>query len=77
MRRWTSRKFILALAAELGALAVLIWPRHADAITGVVESLAALLVALLSALGYLTVEGAVEKARAERDRGMRESRPGE
>lgn len=63
MKRWTSRKFLMALAAQLGGLAVLIWPSRAAEVAGLIESLAALLVAAMSALGYIAVEGAIDKAR--------------
>lgn len=64
MKRWTSRKFLMAVAAQIAALAVLLWPDRADAVAGAIESVAALLVAVLSALGYITVEGSIDKTRA-------------
>lgn len=64
MQRFLSRKFITAFAAQLAGLFVLIWPGHASAITSGFESLAGLVVALLAALGYVTAEAAVDRARA-------------
>lgn len=65
MQRYLSRKFLLALAAQLAGLAVLIWPEHEQSILAGAEAIVALAVVLLSTLGYLTAEAAVDRKRAQ------------
>ena len=67
MKRFASRKFIMALAAQVGALVVLIWPEHEATVMATVEALAALAVSLGSALGYVAAESSVDRARAVGD----------
>lgn len=62
--RWMSRKFLLALAAQVTAMLVLAWPQHAGPIAEAAEAVTALAVIALSALGYLAAEGGVDRARA-------------
>ena len=70
MKRFMSRKFILALAAQLTGLAVLFWPQHADGIAAAIESVAGLVIVLGSSLGYLAAESSVDRAgSAERSDG--------
>jgi len=64
-KRWTSRKFLVSLAAQVTAIAVLLWPEHESAIVEASRSVTALVVLALSALGYLAAEGSVDRARAE------------
>ncbi len=64
MNRFTSRKFIVAAVAQLAGLAMLIWPAQAEGIAAAADSIAALLVIALSALGYLGAEASVDRARA-------------
>lgn len=59
--RWTSRKFLLSLATQLTAIAVLLWPEHQSAIAQASESVAALLVLLLSSLGYVSAEASLDR----------------
>jgi len=63
-KRWTSRKFLVSLAAQVTAIAVLLWPEHESAIVEASRSVTALVVLALSALGYLAAEGSVDRARA-------------
>lgn len=63
MRRFTSRKFIAAFAAQVAAMAVLFWPEHESAITQTINHLAALVVLLGSALGYVAAEASVDRHR--------------
>ena len=58
--RWTSRKFILSAAAQVAALLVLLWPAHQSAIVEACRNGGALLVMLLSALGYVKAEAAID-----------------
>lgn len=60
--RWTSRKFLVAVTTQLAALAVLIWPQRGDAILAAGQSVAALLVMLLSGMGYVSAEASVDRA---------------
>lgn len=64
VRRWTSRKFLTALGAQIAALLVLLWPGQEEAITEAVRSGVSLLVLGLSALGYISGEASVDRARA-------------
>jgi len=64
MQRFLSRKFIAAFSAQLAGLSVLIWPEQEAAINAGFESLTGLIVTLLAALGYITAEAAVDRARA-------------
>lgn len=63
MKRFTSRKFITTLAAQLAALSVLFWPEHESIITQGLDHLAALVVLLGSALGYVAAEASVDRRR--------------
>ncbi len=65
MSRYLSRKFLMALAAQIGALVVLIWPEHEVTVMTTVEAVAALVVSLGSALGYVAAESSIDRKRAE------------
>ena len=58
--RWTSRKFLLSVIAQIAALLVLLWPEHQSAIVESCRNGGALLVMLLSALGYVKAEAAID-----------------
>ena len=62
-RRWTSRKFLLSLAAQATAVAVLLWPEHESVIVETSRSVTALVVLLLTTLGYITAEASVDRRR--------------
>ncbi|MCC7145146.1 MAG: hypothetical protein IT443_01735 [Phycisphaeraceae bacterium] len=62
--RWTSRKFLLSLSAQIAAILVLVWPQRQSEIVEACQSITALVVVGLSTLGYLQAEGAVDKQRA-------------
>lgn len=64
MNRFTSRKFILALSAQVIALLALFMPEHATAATEIVTNATALLLSLGAAAGYIHAEGKVDAARA-------------
>lgn len=66
MSRFASRKFITTLAAQIAALMVLMWPQHESSIVATVDAAAALIVALGAALGYVTSEASIDRARVER-----------
>lgn len=59
--RFTSRKFIMALAAQVVALATLLWPEHSSAVSEVTTNLAALLVSILGILGYIKAEASIDR----------------
>lgn len=62
-RRWTSRKFITAMAAQITAVVVLLWPEHESVIVEASKSITALVVLGLSALGYVYAEASVDRQR--------------
>ncbi len=62
MHRFTSRKFLTTLAAQVAALLVLFWPEQRDSIVQAVEGVAALVVLGLSALGYVSAEASIDRA---------------
>ena len=64
--RWKSRKFITTLAAQVAAILVLLMPEHGGQITQAVESVTAMIVLLLSALGYISAEASIDRAGVER-----------
>ena len=61
--RWTSRKFLMTLSVQVAAIAVLWWPEHEAAIVEATRSATALIVLLLSSLGYVTAEASVDRQR--------------
>lgn len=61
--RWTSRKFLLSLSAQLTAVAVLLWPEHESAIVEASRSITALVVLVLASLGYVQAEASIDRAR--------------
>lgn len=63
-RRWTSRKFLLSLSVQITAVAVLLWPEHESAIVEVGRSATALIVMLLSGLGYVSAEASLDRRGA-------------
>ncbi len=63
--RWMSRKFLLSLSVQVTAIAVLLWPEHEPAIVESSRSITALAVLLLSSLGYVSAEAAVDRKRAD------------
>jgi uncharacterized membrane protein len=65
-KRWLSRKFIVSLAAQGAAIAALIWPGHEDAIYSAAQSIVALVVLALSALGYVRIEGGLDRQALEK-----------
>lgn len=62
--RWTSRKFLISLCVQVTAIAVLVWPEHESAIVEAGRSITALVVMLLSGLGYVTAEASLDRRRA-------------
>jgi uncharacterized membrane protein len=64
-KRWLSRKFVVSVASQGAALLVLIWPGQEEAIFSAAQSIAALAVLVLSALGYVRVEGGLDRQALE------------
>lgn len=58
--RWTSRKFIMAMSAQLTSMIVLMWPGHENAIVEVSTSVTSLLVILATSLGYVLAEASID-----------------
>lgn len=65
--RWTSRKFILALSAQLTSIIVLMWPGHESAIVEASTSVTSLLVILVTSLGYVTAEASIDARHVSGD----------
>ena len=64
--RWTSRKFLITLATQVTAIAVLAWPGHESVIVEASESITALVVLALSTLGYVHAEASVDRVLPDR-----------
>jgi hypothetical protein len=62
--RWTSRKFLMALSAQVTALVVLMWPGQESAIVEASTSITSLLVVLATSLGYVASEAAIDARKA-------------
>ncbi len=65
MKRFASRKFIMALAAQVVALTAMLWPEYEDQVSMVIQSTAALVVAALTAAGYIHAEASIDRAGAQ------------
>ncbi len=65
MKKFTSRKFITTLAAQVASLLVLFWPEHQDTIAQAVQGTAALIVLGISSLGYVSSEASIDRSRYE------------
>ena len=63
MNRWTSRKFLMSVGAQIAALVVLLNPTQGQAIVEIGQTVAALGVSLLSALGYVSNEASIDRLR--------------
>jgi hypothetical protein len=68
--RWKSRKFIVTVATQVAALAVMLFPEKQGVIEAWAQTLVPLAVMLLSALGYVTAEASVDRARAPGEPGV-------
>lgn len=66
-RKYTSRKFITALAAQTAAIAVLFWPDQQDAIVEAAQAVAALVALVASGIGYAMAEASVDRAASKED----------
>lgn len=62
--RWTSRKFIMAVSAQLTSMIVLFWPGHESAIVEASTSITSLLVILVTSLGYVAAEASIDARNA-------------
>ena len=60
LERLSSRKFLTAIAVQVAAIAALFWPEHATAASEMVLRIAALATMLLAALGYGSIEAALD-----------------
>ena len=63
--RLTSRKFIVALAAQIAAVAALFWPEHESALAEAATRIAALATLLLAAFGYGKIEADLDAANRQ------------
>jgi len=66
LQRIASRKFLLALAAQIAAVVAVFWPASDNQIADAAQRIAGLVVLLLAALGYGTIEAGVDKAAVEK-----------
>ena len=64
LMRISSRKFLTALAVQAASVAALFAPGHEDAYAAAAVRVAALVTMLLAAVGYGTIEAAVDKSAA-------------
>lgn len=65
LEKFTSRKFLVTLLAQIAGLLILFLPEHTDQINQGVNTFGALALMVLSAIGYLKAEGAVDAAKAK------------
>lgn len=63
MSKWTSRKFLVTLGAQVTALVALLWPGQEAAIAEVGRTVTALVLALLTTCGYVKTEGELDRER--------------
>lgn len=63
MSRFLSRKFLVALGAQVAGLLTLIWPNQSEPITAAVQAVVAMVVVLASALGYVSAEASIDRTR--------------
>ena len=62
LQRISSRKFLLALAAQVAAVVAIFVPAQGNQIADAAQRIAALVVLLLAGLGYGVIEADVDKA---------------
>ena len=65
--RFTSRKFVVSFLTQITAILVLLFPGQGEVIGQASESVTALVVILLSSLGYITVEGAIDRKSRDKE----------
>ena len=65
--RWTSRKFIMAISAQITSVIVLLWPAHQSAIVEAATSVTSLLVILATSLGYVAAEASIDARKRPGD----------
>ena len=75
MTRWTSRKFLLSVSVQATAIAVLLWPQHESAIVEAGRSITALVVLLLSGLGYVSAEASIDRSGQASDQDPAKPQP--
>lgn len=64
LQRISSRKFLTVLAVQVAGVLALFWPTQQDALNSAAVQIAALVTMLLAALGYGTIEAAVDRKTA-------------
>jgi len=67
LQRISSRKFLLALAAQLAAVIAVFWPAQGNQVADAAQRIAGLVVLLLAGLGYGVIEADVDKAALPKD----------
>ena len=60
--KWTSRKFWTAIVGQVVGIVALIWGAST---AGQVEAIAGAVIIIISTLGYLKVEGDIDRERAK------------
>ncbi len=68
--RWASRKFIVAVSAQITALIVLMWPGQEHEIIEASRSITSLVVVLATSLGYIVAEASIDARKASADSGQ-------
>jgi hypothetical protein len=62
LQRISSRKFLTAVTVQAAAIAAFFWPAHASALNEMAVRIAALATLLLAAVGYGSIESALDEA---------------
>lgn len=65
IQRFTQRKFLTMLIAQIAGLVVLFLPDKEDTIRAAAENIGALLLMGMGAFGYMQAEGKIDAARVE------------
>ena len=65
LQRISSRKFLIALAVQVSAVATVFWPQHESALESAAVQIAGLATMLLAAMGYGVIEASIDKSAGE------------
>lgn len=67
-RRWTSRKFLISLAASVGGVVAVFFPSHESEIANAAQQIGGLVAMALSAFGFVQGEAKVDAEREKSNR---------
>ena len=62
--RWASRKFWLAVSAQVTGVFVLLWPEHESVIVEASRAVTSLVVIVLASVGYVQAEARIDAEAA-------------